>query len=78
MGGQGVCWVAREVYGDADHRWRLFRAWLMEDAPAWLRIAYVRHGEGFAAWVSDKPAVKAGLRLMMDRAIASRLPAGGL
>jgi hypothetical protein len=78
-GGQvgGICWVAREVYGDADPRWRLFRSWLLEDAPAWLRNAYVRHGEGFAAWVSDKPAVKAGLRLMMDQAIASRLPAGG-
>ena len=73
----GRCWVAREVYGEANPRWQLFRAWLIADAPAWLRDAYIAHGERFAAWIHDKPAVKALLRRLMDQAIASRLTADG-
>jgi hypothetical protein len=69
-GGGGFCWVAREVYGDADPRWLRFRDWLTSDAPRWLHDLYGAHGEAFAAWVHDKPLVKAGLRVMMDRAIA--------
>jgi polysaccharide export outer membrane protein len=69
------CWVAREVYGEHDPRWLLFRAWLLTDAPVWLRDLYADHGEQFAAWIHDKPLVKAALRVLMDRAIASRLAA---
>jgi hypothetical protein len=69
--------VAREVYGEANPRWQLFRAWLLTDAPAWLRSAYVAHGEAFAAWIHDKPAVKAVLRALMDQAIRARLAADG-
>ncbi|NCX98954.1 MAG: hypothetical protein EBX35_10375 [Planctomycetia bacterium] len=69
--------MAREVYGEANPRWQLFRAWLIADAPAWLRDAYIAHGERFAAWIHDKPAVKALLRRLMDQAIASRLTADG-
>jgi predicted phosphoadenosine phosphosulfate sulfurtransferase len=75
-GGGGFCWVAREVYGETNPRWRLFRAWLLTEAPAWLREAYRAHGEQFAAWIHDKPVVKAVLRQFMDQAIDSR-PAGG-
>ena len=77
VGGGALCWVAREVYGEANPRWKLFRAWLITDAPAWLREAYVAHGEGFAAWIRDKPAVKAVLRQFMDRAIESHLATDG-
>jgi len=71
MGG-GMCWVAREVYGPANPRWLLFRAWLLSaDAPAWLRDLYGMHGEAFAAWIHDKPAVKTALRGLMDAAIDS-------
>jgi len=66
----GFCWVAREVYGDNDPRWLLFRAWLLTDAPDWLRDLYAAHGEDFAAWIHDKPLVKAAVRVLMDRAIA--------
>jgi hypothetical protein len=62
--------VARAVYGDADPRWMHFRDWLQSDAPRWLYHAYAAHGEAFADWVHDKPLVKAGLRVLMDRAIA--------
>jgi hypothetical protein len=72
MGGGGFCWVAREVYGPTNPRWLLFRAWLLSaDAPTWLRDLYGMHGEAFAAWIHDKPAVKMALRVLMDAAIDS-------
>jgi hypothetical protein len=72
-GGIGICWVAREVYGETDPRWLVFRSWLLAEAPTWLREAYITHGEAFAAWIHDRPAIKSILRLAMDRAIADRL-----
>ncbi|MFM9059747.1 MAG: hypothetical protein ACKOSQ_11605, partial [Planctomycetaceae bacterium] len=71
------CWVAREVYGAADPRWLVFRSWLLADAPAWLRDAYIAHGETFAAWLHDRPAAKAAVRSLMDRVVTGRpLPPG--
>lgn len=78
MGGNpfgGVCWVAREVYGVHDARWREFRAWLAWRAPAWLQDLYLSHGEAFAEAIHDRPAAKAAVRLLMDRAIAATDPA---
>jgi len=77
------CWVAREVYGADNPKWLLFRAWMLTDAPVWLRDLYATHGEDFAAWIHDKPVIKAGLRMIMDQVIEaqavrrgrSRLPA---
>jgi polysaccharide export outer membrane protein len=66
----GVCWVAREVYGPENPQWLLFRAWLLTEAPDWLREAYVEHGEEFAAWIHDKPLAKAAVKALMDRVIA--------
>lgn len=66
----GFCWVAREVYGPEDPRWMLFRAWLLTEAPDFVREAYAAHGEEFAAWIADKPVVKAALRVAMDAVIA--------
>ena len=63
------CWVAREVYGVTDSRWLMFREWMFGRAPQWLAKLYLRHGEAFARWLRDKPAMKAGLRLAMDAAI---------
>jgi polysaccharide biosynthesis/export protein len=62
----GVCWVAREVYGAENPQWLLFRAWLLTEAPAWLRETYLAHGEQFAAWIHDKPVVKAAVKALMD------------
>lgn len=70
-GGQNVCWVAREVYGETDPRWMLFRAWLLTEAPDCLRETYIAHGEAFAAWIHDKPVMKSVIRSLMDAAIAS-------
>ena len=65
----GVCWVAREVYGAENPQWLLFRAWLLTEAPDWLREAYVDHGEEFAAWIHDKPLAKAAVKALMDQVI---------
>ena len=68
----GLCWVAREVYGETNPKWLLFRAWLLTEAPTWLRDAYGTHGEEFAAWIHDKPAAKAIVRAAMDTVLAWR------
>jgi hypothetical protein len=70
MGGGGFCWVAREVYGNDNPRWLLFRAWLKTDAPLWLHDLYASRGEAFAAWIKDKPTAKVVVRALMDTAIA--------
>jgi polysaccharide export outer membrane protein len=67
--GGGLCWVAREVYGEENPEWLLFRAWLLTEAPDWLREAYAAHGEEFAAWIHDKPLAKAAVKALMDQAI---------
>jgi len=69
----GFCWVAREVFGERDPRWLLFREWLLSAAPSWLLEAYGRHGQDFARWIHDKPAAKSVVRLLMDAAIANRV-----
>jgi polysaccharide export outer membrane protein len=67
----GACWVAREVYGADNAKWLVFRAWLLTEAPEWLADAYLAHGEEFAAWIHDKPVVKAGVRALMDLVLAT-------
>ena len=64
--GGGFCWVAREVYGPQNPEWMLFRAWLLTEAPVWLREAYAAHGEDFATWIADKPVMKAAVKAAMD------------
>lgn len=68
----GVCWVAREVYGEENPNWLLFRAWLLTEAPIWLRDTYATHGEAFAAWIHDKPLAKLAVRTVMDTILAFR------
>lgn len=64
-----MCWVARAIYGDTDIRWRLFRQWLLKFAPRWLVRLYATYGERFAAWISNKPLVKAIIRRWMNRKV---------
>jgi hypothetical protein len=67
------CWVARAAFGTEDLRWMVFRAWLMEDAPAWFRRLYLRHGEAFGAWLAGRDRMRALVRAAMKPAIRSRL-----
>lgn len=63
------CWVAREVYGEQNFKWRMFRHWMYFDAPRWLHNLYGRYGERFAEFVRNKPRVKRLLKHFMDKAI---------
>jgi hypothetical protein len=69
-GGGAFCWVAREVYGVHDPRWLAFREWMTWRAPAWLQHIYATQGESIAEWLRDRPTARAGLRLLMNQAIA--------
>jgi hypothetical protein len=67
VAGGMFCWVAREVYGETDPRWRLFRMWLSSElAPAWFRALYLRHGPAFAAWLHLHPRLKPWIKLWMN------------
>ena len=64
--GSGSCWVAREVYGNDNPRWLMFREWLDTEAPKWLHKLYNQEGERFAEFISNKPILKTIIRSMMD------------
>jgi len=64
-----ICWVAREVYGVNNIKWLMFREWLLTSAPNWLLNNYIKHGEQFANWISNKPLIKSIIRVLMNRAI---------
>ena len=64
-----TCWVAREVYGSENLKWVYFRQWMLESAPEWLWKLYRKHGEKFAAFISDKPLLKKAIRKIMDKVI---------
>ena len=51
------------------------RAWLLEDAPGWMRRAYLRYGPGFARLVARQRWLQGALRALMDRAIAAKFSA---
>jgi hypothetical protein len=63
------CWVAREVYGDFNPMWLVFREWLYTKAPNWFVKLYEKYGERFADWISDKPRIKNLIRKWMDSRI---------
>ena len=61
----GTCWVAREVYGNENPMWLLFREWMLNESPSWFRNSYIKYGERFAAFISNKPFVKKLIRKWM-------------
>lgn len=63
------CWVAREVYGPLNPQWLQFREWMLSEAPNWFYHLYLKFGERFANWISDKPRIKAIIRKWMDTKI---------
>lgn len=69
------CWVAREVYGTETGTWKVFRSWMLEEAPEWLRNAYIKYGPQIAEFIKDKPVVKSVIRRWMDSKIESYLTA---
>tara|TARA_R110000868_G_scaffold345083_1_gene606184 strand:- start:3303 stop:5183 length:1881 start_codon:yes stop_codon:yes gene_type:complete len=65
-----TCWVAREVFGEDNPKWKQFREWLFLCAPLWFFNFYVRHGQSIAAWVKSHPFMKPILRRWMESRIA--------
>jgi hypothetical protein len=63
------CWVAREVYGERNPKWLLFRNWMLTKAPKWFVRLYVKHGPAFAQYIADKPLLKRIIRKLMDQVI---------
>ena len=70
--GNLFCWVAREVYGVHNPAWLLFREWMLNESPGWFRAIYIRFGERFAKFISNKPRLKARIRLWMDSKIGGK------
>jgi hypothetical protein len=66
---RAICWIARAAFGEDDIRWMIFREWLLDDAPAWFRWFYVRHGELMGSWLSGRPAVCRVVRALMMPAV---------
>ena len=67
------CWVARAAFGESDIRWMIFRAWLLEDAPAWFRAKYLRHGAAVGGWLANHPHARAVVRAAMMPAIRRKI-----
>lgn len=65
------CWVAREVYGANNPKWKRFRTWLLTRAPKWFHDFYCKYGAQFAEFISDKPLTKNLIRRWMDSRIAT-------
>ena len=61
-----LCWVAREVYGEDNIRWFIFRTWLYYKAPKWFYRLYKKHGKAYAKFISNKPAIKWLTKKLMD------------
>jgi hypothetical protein len=67
------CWVARAAFGEADIRWVIFRAWLVDDAPIWFRRLYIRYGELIGSWLSGRENARLVVRALMMPAINRKL-----
>ena len=65
-----ACWVAREVYGESNPKWLYFREWLFNKAPVWFKNLYIKYGERFAKFISNKPMLKSIIKRWMNTRIA--------
>ena len=63
------CWVAREVYGPENTDWLVFRNWMLNKAPNWLRNLYGKYGESFASYIRNKPRLKKVIKFAMDKVV---------
>ena len=68
----GFCWVAREVYGNSDPRWYIFRMWLKHRAPKWFVKLYEEYGEDYAKFIQKKPVWKWLTRKLMDLVVEKK------
>ena len=53
------CWVAKEVFGSWEHpKTHLARYFIGNIGPKWFKDFYIKHGEGIAEYIKDKPILK--------------------
>lgn len=64
-----VCWVAREVYGEDDPKWLMFREWMLRYSPRWMLYGYLKYGPRIAKLIRGHDGVKAVLRRWMDEKV---------
>lgn len=69
------CWVAREVYGQNNIKWQLFRSWMLNQSPKWFLELYIKHGESTASFLKNKTTLKNIIRIWMDYIISNKLKA---
>ncbi len=72
LGAAGVfamCWVAREVYGANNPMWLKFRNWVINHSPKVFFNWYLKNGEKYAKYISDKPELKSFWKTFMDSKI---------
>jgi len=67
--GRPDCWVAREIYGIDNPQWMQFREWMLNDSPSLFRKLYLKYGERFAEFISNKPRIKSIIRRWMNTKI---------
>jgi len=63
------CWVAREVYGNQNAEWFVFRTWLQYDAPKWFKKLYMTHGKKYAILIAKVPPLKWATKQLMDMVV---------
>lgn len=68
-GATAFCWVAREVYGDDNPKWREFRSWMLSKASTRRLMRYLEHGEKIAAWIRNRPDYRAKIERWMNSKI---------
>ena len=61
------CWVASEIFGGWHHpKTCNVRYFIGNIAPVWFREFYIKYGERFAKYISDKPFIKLMLRPLFE------------
>lgn len=69
----GLCWVAREVYGEDNIKWLVFRDWIIRKSPRLVYNTYKKYGPKFAQFIKDKNTIKNVLRYFMDKIVDKHL-----
>lgn len=63
----GFCWVAAELYGGwFEPKTINARRFFQFKAPKWMLKLYIKHGEKFAHFISNKPILKAMIKPLFD------------
>ncbi len=70
-GGIAGCWIAREIYGESNHKWKQFRKWLYNKAPMSFFKFYMKHGPLIAETIRPFPLIKKMIKLWMDSKITN-------